>query len=47
MNIPRYTAAASHYRTRGRYRSGGPVSNGARGVSPALIGRWQIPLDAL
>jgi hypothetical protein len=43
MNIPRFTAAASHYRSRGHYPSGGTFSDGARGVSPALVGRWSIP----
>jgi len=45
MNIPRFTAAASHYPSHGRYRSGGAAFEGTRdaNVSPALVGRWHIP----
>jgi hypothetical protein len=45
MNLPQFTAEASLHRTSRRYEFGRALSAADhRGrVSPALVGRWQVP----
>ena len=42
MNIPRFTAAASLSPIRGSYPPSGDPVRSREGITPALVGRWDL-----